>query len=53
MSRRGMHPLLMGNHKPEEKKADQKQPDLTGYESAQRKRFLRTEQEESKRSEDS
>ena len=50
MSRRGMHPLLMGNHKPERKKADQKQADLTGYESAQRKRFLRTEQEESKQS---
>ena len=43
----------MGNHKPEEKKTDQKQPDLTGYESAQRKRFLQNEQEESKGSEDS
>ena len=48
MSRRGMHPLLMGNHKPKGKQTDQKHPDLTGYESAQRKRFLRSEIEEEK-----
>ncbi len=53
MSRRGMHPLLMGNHKPERKEDDNKKSDLNGYESAQRKRFLRTEEEESRQSNNS
>ena len=38
----------MGNHKPERKADETKKSDLTGYESAQRKRFLRTEEEESR-----
>ena len=53
MSRRGMHPLLMGNQNPDRKKTETKQADLTGYESAQRKRFLRTEHEKSNQNEDS
>ena len=48
-----MHPLLMGNHKPERKADENKKSDLTGYESAQRKRFLRTEEEESRPSNNS
>lgn len=48
MSRRGIHPLLMGNHKPERKADENKKSDLTGHESAQRKRYLRTEEEESR-----
>ena len=51
MSRRGMHPLLMGNQNPDRKKTEKKQADLTGYESAQRKRFLRTEHEKSNQNE--
>ena len=46
MSRRGIHPLLMGLDKPERTPYPEKQPDLSGYESAQRKRFLRAEIEE-------
>ena len=49
MSRRGIHPLLMGLDKPERKSIVKKQAELTGYESAQRKRFLRSEAEETKR----
>ena len=45
MSRRGIHPLLMGLDKPA-RKTEKKEPELTGYESAQRKRFLRTEAED-------
>ena len=48
-----MHPLLMGDQNPDRKKAETKQADLTGYESAQRKRFLRTEYEKSNQNEDS
>ena len=48
MSRRGIHPLLMGLDKPEGKPVDpSKANDLSGNESAQRKRFIRSEQEES------
>jgi len=43
----------MGNHKPERKEDDNKKSDLNGYESAQRKRFLRTEEEESRQSNNS
>ncbi len=45
MSRRGMHPLLMGLDKPKRPTIEKKQVELTGYESAQRKRFLRSEAE--------
>ena len=45
MSRRGIHPLLMGLDKPE-LKIEKRETELTGYESAQRKRFLRTEAED-------
>ena len=48
MSRRGIHPLLMGLDKPKNKPIENKQAALTGYESAQRKRFLRAEAEECK-----
>ena len=54
MSRRGIHPLLMGLDKPKPvlkpkpKPAKEKQLDLSGYESAQRKRFLRAEAEDAK-----
>ena len=48
MSRRGIHPLLMGLDKPKRTPQFKKQPDLSGYESAQRKRFLRAEIEEEK-----
>ena len=45
MSRRGIHPLLMGLDKPE-RNIEKKEPELTGYESAQHKRFLRAEAED-------
>ena len=45
MSRRGIHPLLMGLDEPGSKIA-KKETELTGYESAQRKRFLRAEAED-------
>jgi hypothetical protein len=56
MSRRGIHPLLMGLDKPEEP-ADDATPntqdidkvETSGLESAQRKRFLRSEQDASDR----
>ena len=47
MSRRGIHPLLMGLDKPEPKSDESSKPsDLSGNESAQRKRFIRSEEEE-------
>ena len=45
MSRRGIHPLLMGLERPK-CKTQTKKSKLTGYESAQRKRFVRTEAED-------
>ena len=51
MSRRGIHPLLMGLDKPKRGPIVKKQLDLSGYESAQRKRFLRAEFEEEKQAE--
>ena len=48
MSRRGIHPLLMGLDKPKLTPHSAVQQDLSGYESAQRKRFLRAEIEEEK-----
>ena len=48
MSRRGMHPLLMGLDKPERKSVEpSKSNELSGNESAQRKRFIRSEEQES------
>ena len=41
----------MGLDKPKPKPVEIKQPGLTGYESAQRKRFLRAEFEEEKQAE--
>ena len=50
MSRRGMHPLLMGLDKPDRKVKDKPlgKPDsqMAGLESPQHKRFLRAEAEE-------
>jgi len=50
MSRRGMHPLLMGLDKPdrkvENKVLERFDVQMTGLESPQRKRFLRAEAEE-------
>ena len=50
MSRRGMHPLLMGLNKPDRKLKEKllERPDtqMAGLESPQHKRFLRTEAEE-------
>ena len=52
MSRRGIHPLLMGLDKPEEpaddaapNTQDSDKEETSGLESAQRKRFLRSEQD--------
>ena len=42
---------MMGLDKPKPKPVEIKQPDLSGYESAQRKRFLRAEFEEEKQAE--
>ena len=50
MSRRGIHPLLMGLDKTKRKQIEKKQVELSGYESAQHKRFLRSEAEESEQS---
>ena len=48
MSRRGLHPLLMGLDKPERKPVEPSKPnELSGNESAQRKRFIRSEEQES------
>ncbi len=48
MSRRGLHPLLMGFDKPDRKPIEPaKQNDLSGNESAQRKRFIRSEEQDS------
>ena len=46
MAERDMHPLLMGLDKPMPQPHLKRQTDLSGYESAQRKRFLRAEIEE-------
>ena len=47
MSRRGMHPLLMGLDRPERKPAEPSKPsEMSGNESAQRKRFIRSEEQE-------
>ena len=41
-----MHPLLMGLDKPKSPPNEKKSVELSGYESAQRKRFLRAQAEE-------
>ena len=50
MSRRGMHPLLMGLDKPdrkvEDKPLDRQDSQMAGLESPQNKRFLRAAAEE-------
>ena len=50
MSRRGIHPLLMGLDKPERKVENKPlgrpDPQMAGLESPQHKRFLRVEAEE-------
>ena len=46
MSRRGIHPLLMGLDRPARNKDHDQAPELSGNESAQRKRFLRGENED-------
>jgi len=47
MSRRGLHPLLMGLDRPERKPAEPSKPnEMSGNESAQRKRFIRSEEQE-------
>ena len=50
MSRRGIHPLLMGLDKPdrkaEDKPLERPSTQMAGLESPQHKRFLRTEAEE-------
>ena len=50
MSRRGMHPLLMGLDKPDRKVEDKplgkQDSQMAGLESPQHKRFLRAEAEE-------
>ena len=45
MSRRGIHPLLMGLDRPGRDKDNNQKSELSGNESAQRKRFLRAESE--------
>ena len=48
MSRRGMHPLLMGLDKAERNPVEpSRSNELSGNESAQRKRFIRSEEQES------
>ncbi|NBQ25689.1 MAG: hypothetical protein EBU26_15780 [Verrucomicrobia bacterium] len=47
MSRRGSHPLLRGQAQPECPSPSQRPVLLSGLESAQRKRYLRSEAEES------
>ncbi len=55
MSRRGMHPFLMGSYKPERKVEDkvEKKNDSgpSGLESAQHRRFLSAEAEDEKQAE--
>ena len=51
MSRRGIHPLLMGLDKPKREPIEKKEVELSGHESAQRKRFLRAEADDSEQNE--
>ena len=46
MSRRGIHPVLMGLDRPQRKTTAEQSAELSGNESAQRKRFLRQEEQD-------
>lgn len=46
VSKKGLQPFLKGVAKTIRKNESKKQVELTGYESAQRKRFLRSEAED-------
>ena len=46
MSRRGIHPLLMGLDRPERVVAHKHPVHTSGLESAQRKRYLKSEEQE-------
>ena len=46
MSRRGIHPVLMGLDRPQRKTTAEQSEELSGNESAQRKRFLRQEEQD-------
>jgi len=46
MSRRGIHPLIRGLDRPQRIASPRHKVQLSGLESAQRKRFLRSEEEE-------
>ena len=50
MSRRGIHPLLMGRGRPQRAAAPKHPLQTSGLESAQRKRYLRLKAEEAKAS---
>ena len=50
MSRRGIHPLLRGLDRPQRVAPSRRAVLLSGLESAQRKRYLRSEAEESETS---
>ena len=50
MSRRGIHPLLMGRDRPQRAAAPKHPLQTSGLESAQRKRYLRLEAEEAQSS---
>ena len=50
MSRRGIHPLLMGRDRPQRAVAPKHPLQTSGLESAQRKRYLRLEAEEAQSS---
>ncbi|MCB4398824.1 hypothetical protein FZX13_02430 [Synechococcus sp. MU1625] len=50
MSRRGIHPLLRGLDRPQRIAPPRHPVQLSGLESAQRKRYLRSEAEEAEKS---
>ena len=50
MSRRGIHPLLMGRDRPHRAVAPKHPVQTSGLESAQRKRYLRLDAEEAETS---
>ena len=49
MSRRGIHPVLMGLDRPQRKTTAEQSAELSGNESAQRKRFLRQEEQDAEK----
>ena len=50
MSRRGIHPLLMGLEQTQQATTPRQPIQLTGLESGQRKRYLRSEAEDAAKS---